>query len=173
MTVLPHSVTLPVLGIRTRFETNEPAMLEIVDEAFSVWRVLGGNEGLDEEAERVVQVRIEIVSDDRDHDLDTRGAPMSHEMSDDLRFVARCADSVATSDPSRRLATIRATHGLVADRARFRTERRRRNRRARSFWRRSRHRRKDWSPQFPKALRSMACSWAVTANSTWISPRKS
>ena len=122
MTVLPHSVTLPVLGIRTRFETNEPAMLEIVDEAFGVWSALGRHDVLDADAQSVVRVRIEVDPDGRDDGPVARGAPMSHEMSDDLHFVARCAGSVAESDPARRLATIHATRALVADRARFRTE---------------------------------------------------
>jgi hypothetical protein len=107
--------------VRTRFVTNEPAMLDIVEEAFGVWRVLEGHEVLDGEV-RAVHVDITVVPDDRDDDSDARGAPMSHEMSDDLRFVARCAGSVATSDPARRLATMSATRALVADRARFRTE---------------------------------------------------
>ena len=120
--VLPHVVTIPVLGLPTRFAANDPAMLEIIDEAFGLWSALGGHDLRDTDAERAVLVRIEVASDGGDDDLDTRGAPMSHEMSDDLRFVARCAGSVATSDPARRLATIRATPALVADRPRFRTE---------------------------------------------------
>ena len=118
--VLAHVVTIPVLGLPTRFATNDPAMLDIVGEAFGVWSALRSDDVLDADAERVVHVRIGVASDD--DDLDTRGAPMSHEMSDDLRFVARCAGSMAASDPERRLATIRATRTLVTDRARFRTE---------------------------------------------------
>ena len=118
---LPLAVTIPVMGVPTRFATNEPAMLEIVDEAFGVWRALGRHDVLDADAQRVVRVRIAVVPDDRD-DLDARGAPMSHEMTDDLRFVARCGGSTATSDPARRRATIRATRALVAERPRFRTE---------------------------------------------------
>jgi hypothetical protein len=60
--------------------------------------------------------------DGGDDDAVVRGAPMRHEMSDDLRFVARCAESVAASDPARRLASIRVTGALVGDRAKFRTE---------------------------------------------------
>jgi hypothetical protein len=118
--LLPYHVTIPVLGLRTRFASNEPAMLEIVDEAFGVWAALGRQDTLDADAARVVRVHIEVV--EGGDDAVARGAPMRHEMTDDLRFVARCAGSVATSDPSRRLATIRATSALVADRARFRTE---------------------------------------------------
>ena len=117
---LPYVVTIPVMGLPTQFATNEPAMLEIVDEAFGVWSALEGRDVID--AQRVVRVRIAVVPDDSDDPLDVRGAPMSHEMSDDLCFVARCASSVAASDPARHLATIRATHAVVADRARFRTE---------------------------------------------------
>jgi hypothetical protein len=118
---LPYVVTIPVMGLPTRFATNEPVMLEIVDEAFGVWRVLERHDVLDGDA-HAARVRITVVPDDRDGDSDARGAPMSHEMSHDLRFVARCAGSIATSDPARRLATIRAARRLVADRARFRTE---------------------------------------------------
>jgi len=120
--VLPYAVTIPVLGLPTRFETNEPAMLEIVDEAFGVWSALGTDEVLESDAERLVLVRIEIASDHPGDDLGVRDAPVRHEMSDDLHFVARCASSVATGDPARRLATIRATRALVAQRAKFRTE---------------------------------------------------
>ena len=120
--VLPYAVTIPVLGLPTRFETNEPAMLEIVDDAFGVWSALGTDEVLESDAERVVLVRIEIAPDHPDDDRGVRDAPVMHEMSDDLRFTARCAGSVAASDPPRRLATIRATHALVADRTKFRTE---------------------------------------------------
>jgi hypothetical protein len=97
-------------------------MLEIVDEAFGVWSALGTDEVLESDAERLVLVRIEIASSHPDDDRGVRDAPVSHEMSDDLRFVARCAAASPASDPARRLATIRATHALVADRTKFRTE---------------------------------------------------
>jgi len=119
---LPYAVSIPVLGLPTRFATNEPAMLEIVDEAFGVWSALGGSEMLDADVERIVRVSIEVVADGTDDGLDVRGAPIIHEMADDLHFVARCAGSLATSDPARRRATIRVTRGIMADRARFRTE---------------------------------------------------
>ena len=119
---LPHVAVIPVLGLPTRFATNEPAMLEIVDEAFGVWRALAGHDGLDAEPDGIVHVRIAVAADGGDDAIDAAGAPISHEMSDDLRFVARSAGSVAASDPARRSATISATRALVADRARFRTE---------------------------------------------------
>lgn len=118
---LVHERTLPVLGLPTRFATNEPAMLEIVDEAFGVWRALASHDVLDADAGRVVQVSIAVVPDD--DDAPGAGSAVTvHEMSDDLRFVARLAGSTAESDPVNRVATIRASRALVADRERFRTE---------------------------------------------------
>ena len=119
---LPHVAIIPVLGLPTRFATNDPAMLEIVDEAFGVWHALAGHDVLDEEADGVVHVRIAVAADGGDGAADAAGAAICHEMSDDLRFVARSAGGVAASDPARRTATIIATRALVADRARFRTE---------------------------------------------------
>ena len=78
---LPHVVTIPVMGLPTRFATNEPAMLEIVDEAFGVWSALDGHDVLDADTHRVVHVRIAVGSDDRDDELDARGAPVSHAVS--------------------------------------------------------------------------------------------
>ncbi|PYP76059.1 MAG: hypothetical protein DMD35_19735 [Gemmatimonadetes bacterium] len=119
---LPCVVTLPVLGLPTRFATNEPAMLETVDDAFGVWRALAGHDAIDRDVERPVQVRIVVSADPEQNDLDRDGTPIHHHMSDDLRFAARSAGSFAASDPARRLATIHVTSALVADRARFRTE---------------------------------------------------
>ena len=116
---LPYAVTLPVLGIATRFASNDRAMLEIVDEAFGVWRALEGREPAD--AGGPVEVRI-VVSDARDETPGLRAASIQHLMSDDLGFVARSGSSVATSDPARRLAVVHASAALVTDRARFRTD---------------------------------------------------
>lgn len=120
--VLPYVVTLPVMGLATRFSTNEPAALALVDEAFGVWRALGADEAHETEPERAVQVRIVVGTARRGDALDTGSAPIEHEMSDDLRFVARSPGSVAASDPARRIATLEVSPALLADRSRFRTE---------------------------------------------------
>ena len=117
---LPHTVTLPVLGIATRFATNDPAMLEIVDDAFGVWRELPPPEPRDGARSRV-EVRI-VVSGPRDADAGRGAAAIHHSMSDDLRFAARSADGSAETDPAPHLVVVRASAALVADRARFRTE---------------------------------------------------
>jgi hypothetical protein len=117
---LPYAVTLPVLGIATRFATNDRAMLEIVDEAFGVWRELPPPEPRDG-ARSQVEVRI-VMSGPRDEDASRSAAAIHHSMSNDLRFVARCADGSAETDPARHLVVVRASAALAADRARFRTQ---------------------------------------------------
>jgi hypothetical protein len=119
---LSHVATIPVLGLPTRFATNDPLMLEIVDEAFGVWRALAGHDAVDAGVGDRVDVQIVVLEDGPGDDRDARGAAIHHHMSDDLRFIAQSGDSVATSDPARHLATIRTSRALVADRARFRTE---------------------------------------------------
>ena len=116
---LPHTVTLPVFGLATRFATNDRAMLEIVDEAFGVWRALEERGPADGAAD---PVEVRIVVSDRRSDTADLAAPIHHSMSDDLRFLARSASSVAESDPARRLAEVRVSAALAADRTRFRTE---------------------------------------------------
>ncbi|HKH90565.1 MAG TPA: hypothetical protein VKA54_02115 [Gemmatimonadaceae bacterium] len=119
---LPHAVTLPVLGIPTRFATNDRAMLEAVDEAFGVWRALGSH-GLDAvPVHELVHVLIFVEPAVPGETTQGVVTPIQHSMSSDLRFVARGAGSVAVSDPARRHAIVRASSALVADRVRFRVE---------------------------------------------------
>ena len=120
MTSLPHAVTLPVLGIVTRFETDTAVVIDLVEDSFGVWRALEPRDGVDE-LHDPVRVRIVVTHDDGET-ADAEAAPIHHSMSDDLRFVARSVGSVAESDPERRLAVVRASAALVADRARFRSE---------------------------------------------------
>ena len=119
---LPHTVTLPVLGIPTRFATNDRAMLDIVDDTFGVWRAVDSH-GLDAVPEReLVHVRVIVEPDEQGRITEGVAASIQHSMSNDLRFVARGAASVAVSDPARRIAIVRASSALVADRVRFRVE---------------------------------------------------
>ena len=117
---LSHEVVVPVLGIPTRFTTNEPAMLDVIEESFGVWRALAPHD-VGVGTGGVAEVRVAVVPD-RDEVADTEGQTITHETSDDLRFVARSTGSAAESDPAKRLVTIRASRALVADRERFRTE---------------------------------------------------
>ena len=119
---LPHAVTLPVLGIPTRFATNETAMLEIVEESFGMWSALGESENATTDANEVVHVRIVVGSGGSDDAPDEEGTPIRHEMSGDHRFSARSSGGIAESEPARRIATIRATRALVAERVHFQVE---------------------------------------------------
>jgi hypothetical protein len=119
---LPHVVTVPVLGLPTRFASNDRDMLEIVDEVFGVWHALGASTVNDGAERHTVHVSIAVVPDTGDEAGRDVAAPIQHSMSDDFRFVARSTGGIAASDPARRSASIRVTSTLVADRARFRTE---------------------------------------------------
>jgi hypothetical protein len=122
MTALPHAVTLSVLGIPTRFETDAPEVLEIVDESFGVWRALDSRETGDGSNGGPVRISIVVDPDGEADASDCSDATVRYSMGDDLRFEARSAGSVATSDPRGRVATIRASAALVRDRVRFRME---------------------------------------------------
>ena len=117
----PYEVTLPVLGIATRFTTNDRAMLALVDEAFGVWRALEPRR-TDGMHSGPAEVRIVVEPDRGDDGTERLAAAIHHSMSDDLRFVARAAGGVAETDPVRRLASLRVSAALAADGARFRTE---------------------------------------------------
>ena len=119
---LPHAITLPVLGIPTRFATNDAEMVGIVEDSFGVWRALDERDAEGTAANGIVHVHIVVGSGSSDGAPDRDGTPIRHEMTSSLRFGARSAGSVAESDPARRIATIRATRALVADRARFQAE---------------------------------------------------
>jgi len=119
---LPYVVMLPVLGIPTRFATNDHAMLGIVNESFGIWRVLEAPDALERGPEQAVQVHIVVRASDDDETSETGDATIRHEMSGDLGFVARSAHGIATSHPARRVATVHASRALMADQARFRTE---------------------------------------------------
>jgi len=114
-----HAVTVPLLGIATRFESDAPQVTEIVEEAFGVWRALAPD---DEAGDARDPVRIRIVVADRAGEGEDTAAPIRHSMSDDLRFVARSTQRIAASDPARRRAVVCVSAALVADHVRFRTD---------------------------------------------------
>ena len=119
MSVLPHSVTLPVLGIPTRFESNAPDVIEIVEEAFGIWRALGEFE---ENTAEPLRVRIALVEGDEGPLAPGDHASVCHECPDAIRVVVRSAGSLGVSDPSRREAVAQVSAALLADRMHFRTE---------------------------------------------------
>ena len=124
MSRLEHSVVLPVLGIATRFETNDADVAAIVEEAFGMWRAVPVGDSpvhVTPDASPLV-VRIEVVDGDEPSLGPDGHAPVRYSCPDATRVVVETAGSVAVSEPARREATVRVSAGLVADRLHFRTE---------------------------------------------------
>ncbi len=109
-----HAISLPVMGIPTRFESTSPAVIEVAREAFGAWEALeprwwGGAPG--------VVVRVDVVPGGE--------GPGEHAP---LRFRYLDADTVefatpgsrARADARTRTATARVTEALVGDRQHFR-----------------------------------------------------
>ena len=123
MSEAEYALELPVLGIATRFETNDDAVARAVDEAFGMWRTLAVESGaVDVTAELPLTVRVEVV-DGSETSFDPDGhASVRYSCPDETRVVVATTASVAVSDPLRREAVARVTRGLVEDRMHFRAE---------------------------------------------------
>ena len=118
-----YAIELPVLGIATRFVTNDAEVARCVDEAFGMWRALAVESvALDVSREPPLLVRVEVVEGD-EGPLPAGGhVPVRYTGPDETRVLVETTASVAMSDPLRREAVARVTTGLVADRMHFRTE---------------------------------------------------
>jgi hypothetical protein len=112
---LERTVTIPVLGVPVRYESNDDAVILAAEEAFGAWHV----------AEHVPQllsdqrVRVRIFVEEGDE----RGvvhSPITYRMPDPDRVVLRTAGSIAVADVARRDATAYVTRELVRDSAHFR-----------------------------------------------------
>jgi len=123
MSAADYAVQLPVLGIATRFETNDDRVARCVEESFGIWRALGA-ERAEVEASRghALLVRVEVIEGEESRLGADGHAAVRHSCPDETRVVVETANSVAVSAPLRREATARVTTGLVADRTHFRTE---------------------------------------------------
>lgn len=103
--------TLPVMGIPVRFETDAPAVMAAVDDAFGAWR------GVPVDAERdtePVRVRIRLVPGAADDP-----APLRQRWSG-LRMYVRAGASRGVADIARRRATARVTAECIGDGEHFR-----------------------------------------------------
>jgi hypothetical protein len=111
---LEHVVTLPILGLPTRFETNSHYVLDVIEEAFGVWRTtdvaLGASLG-------GVRVRIVVHAGGEG---DVAPVPVRHLCPDATRLVVHSPGSVAVCDPERRESIAYVTTALAGDRALFR-----------------------------------------------------
>ena len=112
---LPHTVTLSVLGIGVRFESNEAAPVDLAREAFGTWRA--AEAGPDRGPGAEVAIRILVAPGRED---DAAHAPLTYEMDGPDRVVISTPGSRVVSDVASRIATGRVTDTLVADRQHFR-----------------------------------------------------
>ena len=122
MSCAGYATELPVLGLATRFETNDAEVADCVEEAFGMWRALGDGLVAELTREPPLLVRIEVVAGDEGPLPAGAHAPVHYSCPDETRVVVETPASVAVSDPLRRQAMARVTRGLVADRMHFRTE---------------------------------------------------
>ncbi|HEX7978879.1 MAG TPA: hypothetical protein VF461_09775 [Gemmatimonadaceae bacterium] len=123
MSCAENVIELPVLGIATRFETNDAEVARCVEEAFGMWRTLAVETApVDASREAPLLVRVDVVEGDEGPLLPDGHAIVRYECPDAARVVVRTAASMAMSDPQQRRAVARVTSGLVADHMHFRTE---------------------------------------------------
>jgi hypothetical protein len=109
----PRARTLPVMGIPVRFETDAPAVMDVVDDAFGAWA--------DAESDPAwtgapVRVRIRVAGGEEDAD----GPPRLRQHWAGERMWVRAGGSRGVADLARRAALARVTPAFVADREPFR-----------------------------------------------------
>ncbi len=113
---LDHRVVIPVLGIPVSFESNDPAVIAIAEEAFGAWRIV-------EQAPRLIadeRVRFRIYVDDEGDEGPSTHAPLRHRIPDYERIILQSRGSVGLGDSARREAVLYTTRALVQDRQHFR-----------------------------------------------------
>jgi hypothetical protein len=116
------TIELPVLGIATRFETDDAEVARCVDEAFGMWRAIANRGVTDVTGQPPLRVRIDVVAGDEGALPAGGHAAVRYLCPDEARVIVQTAASMAVSDPLRREAVARVTAGLVADHMHFRTE---------------------------------------------------
>ncbi len=111
---LPHTMTLPVMGIQVRFSSNSAAALETVEESFGMWR--GTRPSVGRGSEPVLVRLIVFRNEER-----VRGrAPLTWHVPDVRRMIVQSPGSVGMIDLDRSDVFIYFTPALLADRGHFR-----------------------------------------------------
>lgn len=110
--LLDHAVELPMLGIRTRFESNSRHVIETIEQAFGGWKAVSC-------AAEENPLRVRIVVRDGVEGA-ARPVPVRYIAPDAVRIIAQSSSSVAISDPERRESVAYVTAELAADRDHFR-----------------------------------------------------
>lgn len=113
---LTHGAVIPVLGIRVTFESNDPLVIEIVDEAFSAWQNVEHSPRLISDISARFRIHVETGEE-----TDSGKHAEVRVRSPDLpRTLLGSARSMGIADASRREALLYTTSGLVRDRHHFR-----------------------------------------------------
>ena len=112
---LEYRLELPVLGLRTRFETNSRYVREGIEETFGLWRGLSGVDS----GHPADVLRVQVVVYQAGEGPD-RHAPVRHLCPDPIRTLAHSPGSLAVVDPTRRDAVAYVSTALAADREHFR-----------------------------------------------------
>ena len=113
---LSHSVSLPILGVETRFESNSVYIRDLAEQTFNGGAAMPAG---DTTPVPVVHVRI-IVHDGNEHAAGH--AAVQHISASDGRLIVLAPGSVAIVDGSRRESLAYVTTALAADREHFRVE---------------------------------------------------
>ncbi len=109
-----HVVELPVLGIRTRFESNAPVVVDIAAEGLGPWaRVLEG-----EPVANLGPVTVRIVVDEALGDATHRR--LTYRMPDAERLLIGGPGVIAAADATRLRSVAHVAPALVHDREHFR-----------------------------------------------------
>lgn len=110
-----HGTSIPVLGIPVAFETTDPDVLSIIEDAFGAWRVLDQLPQLVADAQ--VTFRIWVEAGDEGG---VRHPEIVRYEPDPDRLVLRTRGSVVIADAARGDATAWLTPALIAERAHVR-----------------------------------------------------
>jgi hypothetical protein len=112
---LERTMTIPVLGIPVRYESNDEAVIDAVEGAFGAWHVAEHVPQL--LSEERVRIRI-FVEEGRESRAEH--THITYRMPDADRVLLRTSGSMAVVDVARRDSTAYVTRGLVNDTAHFR-----------------------------------------------------
>jgi hypothetical protein len=113
---LEHQLSLPVLGIDTRFESNSPEVIDLVKRSFDRWRELSDTARTEQLS---VRIRIAVIDGD-EHSEPTTHSPISYVSGPDKRLHLHSNAGTADVDPLRRESIAHVTSALVHDRDYFR-----------------------------------------------------
>lgn len=113
---ITHAVEIPLVGVRTTFETNDARVAAAIADSFGAW--CGTDSGESDAAGERLAVRVLVVPGDEG--ASPGHAPVRHHVPDAERVIVRSPGSVGIADSRRREAIAWITGALVDDCRHFR-----------------------------------------------------